>query len=1403
MTRYQHCPDWNREELIHDVDRVVRLFCGDFLPLHARYEHVPVLGDSPTSVELLDRLRDFCTSPQRRADDYVVVYLTGHGEILGDGDYVVLASDTRPTDLLYRTVPTSEIVRLVLAGTRVRRLLLLLDTCYSGQGGTDLAREALLRLDPPEPVSGGDTSSASASGVVVAAATRPYQQALPGAFTTCLDRAARSLATAGNAPPTLRIGALIGQVNADPAKPRTQSSEWHQLRMDDDEPAFLPNPRYRPPLVDVDLLEQERARHNEQRERQLQERFLPATRWFTGRHRALIDLAAWLKDSDDEHGACVVTGNAGSGKTALLGLITALSDPDQAPGVPRQGLPTGFTIPDSVITEAIYAGTMTTEQIRDRIADMAGLRVETVQELIRGLNQRPEGTPIMVLVDALDEAADPAGLITTLLNHLIRRCPRSIRLLLGTRPHLLGTKLLGKSDNGCYRLIDLDAEAYADPDSIRDYARRILLSTDSLDSAYTPSGIYQTASTDFVDSVIAAIGEAAEKSFLIARITGTTEATVTTLPDPFDPAWRESLPRRAGEAMRRDLDMRLCEKAQRAAELLLPLAYSQGSGMPWEDIWPRLADALSPGNKYGNHDLVWLRTAAGSYAVEGVADGRSVYRLYHQALVEHLLEGRDQVADQRVVTDVLLAQVSVRPGGQCDWSAAHPYIRTHLATHAASAGHIESLATDPGFLLAAAPPQLVAALDNADSEPVRTAADAYRRSARHLRSKPHREHASYLQLAAHCSRATDLAHALDVYTRSSNWSARWAWWQYRSPRHTLTGHTDRINAVAIAELDSLAVVITASADRTVRVWELATGTSMGDPFTGHTRWVNALAVAELDGRPIVITGSDDTTVQMWEPATGFRVGKPIRHPSAVTAVAISKLNGRPVVISAAAQTMRVWDLATGSPIGAPFRDTGWIRALAVTELDDRPVVISGSDDAKVRLWDLNTGTPIGDPFTGHTGQVNAVAVTELDSRPVVISGSSDHTVQVWDLDTGIPIGDPYNGHTGRVRAVAVTKLDDRPVVISGSADRSVQVWDLNTGTPIGDPFTRHMGWVRAVAVAEIDDRPVVISGSADGSVHVWDLDTGTPIGNSSTGHTGRVRAVAVTEFDSRPVVISGSHFLQVWDLNTGTPISDPFGYPSWVSKTAGWVSVVAVTELNNRPVVIHGSGGDSVDLWDLETITLIGRTLHITGRSRALAVAHLGGHPVVISLGDDTSIRVWDLATRRLLNDSYTGHTAPVRAVATGELNGRPVVISGGEDATLRVWDLVKRRPTRSTLRAVRLRHSAPVSAVATRQDEDRLLVLARCIDGTIWTWDLSSHLLLSKKRLPHGTAVTAIAFLGSERAVFAAGGTLVVDPISQNLTPTLSIELESEILALTTYGPSTVVAATGLGLVVLDIPRL
>ena len=64
----------------------------------------------------------------------------------------------------------------------------------------------------------------------------------------------------------------------------------------------------------------------------------------------------------------------------------------------------------------------------------------------------------------------------------------------------------------------------------------------------------------------------------------------------------------------------------------------------------------------------------------------------------------------------------------------------------------------------------------------------------------------------------------------------------------------------------------------MRVWDLATGTPVGEPLTGHTGAVCAVAVGALDGRPVVITGSGDGTVRVWDLATGTPRRRPAHRP---------------------------------------------------------------------------------------------------------------------------------------------------------------------------------------------------------------------------------------------------------------------------------------------------------------------------------------------------------------------------------------------------------------------------------------------------------------------------------------------------------------------------------------------
>jgi WD40 repeat protein len=61
--------------------------------------------------------------------------------------------------------------------------------------------------------------------------------------------------------------------------------------------------------------------------------------------------------------------------------------------------------------------------------------------------------------------------------------------------------------------------------------------------------------------------------------------------------------------------------------------------------------------------------------------------------------------------------------------------------------------------------------------------------------------------------------------------------------------------------------VSASLDRTLKVWELETGRELLT-LAGHTSRVNAVAVTS-DGRRAV-SASDDQTLKVWELETGTR-----------------------------------------------------------------------------------------------------------------------------------------------------------------------------------------------------------------------------------------------------------------------------------------------------------------------------------------------------------------------------------------------------------------------------------------------------------------------------------------------------------------------------------------------------
>lgn len=127
--------------------------------------------------------------------------------------------------------------------------------------------------------------------------------------------------------------------------------------------------------------------------------------------------------------------------------------------------------------------------------------------------------------------------------------------------------------------------------------------------------------------------------------------------------------------------------------------------------------------------------------------------------------------------------------------------------------------------------------------------------------------------------------------------------------------------------------ITASGDRTARIWDAATGEER--LRVAHTSVVRAARLSP-DGTRL-LTGGDDNVARVWDASTGQELFQ-LAHPSYVYAVAFSPEGSRFATTSG--QVVKIWDLATGqellavssggNPRAAVFKSAGTHLALATS-----------------------------------------------------------------------------------------------------------------------------------------------------------------------------------------------------------------------------------------------------------------------------------------------------------------------------------------------------------------------------------------------------------------------------------------------------------------------------------------
>ncbi|KAG5845244.1 hypothetical protein ANANG_G00136740 [Anguilla anguilla] len=163
-------------------------------------------------------------------------------------------------------------------------------------------------------------------------------------------------------------------------------------------------------------------------------------------------------------------------------------------------------------------------------------------------------------------------------------------------------------------------------------------------------------------------------------------------------------------------------------------------------------------------------------------------------------------------------------------------------------------------------------------------------------------------------------------------------------------------------------------------------------ISGHLGWVRSIAVEP--GNQWFVTGSADRTIKIWDLASGKLKLSLTGHISTVRGVAVSSRS--PYLFSCGEdKQVKCWDLEYNKVIRHYHGHLS-----AVYDLDLHPtidVLVTCSRDSTTRVWDIRTKANVH-TLSGHT---NTVATVKCQAaEPQVITGSHDTTIRMWDLVAG-------------------------------------------------------------------------------------------------------------------------------------------------------------------------------------------------------------------------------------------------------------------------------------------------------------------------------------------------------------------------------------------------------------------
>lgn len=537
------------------------------------------------------------------------------------------------------------------------------------------------------------------------------------------------------------------------------------------------------------------------------------------------------------------------------------------------------------------------------------------------------------------------------------------------------------------------------------------------------------------------------------------------------------------------------------------------------------------------------------------------------------------------------------------------------------------------------------------------------------------------------------------------------------------GHTDAVTSIATGSRDGNLLLLSGSLDKTLRVWSLETGELLNN-LMGHTGVIldvaisdNGLYAASSAGDERLTndgTDEEDRTVRVWDLISGTELQRFTPGGGYVRAIAFHP-DSRSIIAGTwsgdVGGQLIAWDARTGRNIYTLYGHSDIITALAFSPDGSR--LFSASWDRTLRVWDVNTGVEVQrfevfndrllDVAVSADGQHALVATGNLGGDEIearfensidtsvwlvdlrgrdevrrfvnsldwiwsldisedgllAVSGSGplrgtplDTDVRLWNIANGEMIR-RYRGHTATVEGVAISP--DGSQILSGAWDGQIILWDRESGEEIRR-FTLPEE-VRVTSVAFHPNGVLAASSASDGSMILWDVAGGVEV-QRFEGHEGAVNKIAFDAEGTRLASASDDMTVRVWDVESCRELLLLTGHEDRAND---------VTFSPDGSLLLSSAWDSTVRLWDLDTGELL--TVYEGHNGPTFGLAFSPDGEVFVSGSADASVRMWDVATGQELRrlDGHTNWISEVQFTPDGRF-----VLSASQDDTMRLWQIAR-----------------------------------------------------------------------------------------------------------------------------------